>query len=87
MDGYDDAHRDRLALIVTYTDTARRSGRQAPPQGARTVRALDSIGGAARAVDRSAAFWTSVTSGATARTGGSGPGSGTASPRSGWTAR
>ncbi len=64
-DGYDDAHRDRLPLIVTYTDTD--SGRRTPPRGARTTRALDSIKGAALAVDRSAAFWTSVTGGTAAR--------------------
>ncbi|GHA73361.1 peptidase [Streptomyces canarius] len=66
-DGYDDAHRDRLPLIVTYTDAGRHSGRRTPPRGARTTRALESIGGAALAVDRSAAFWTSVTGGASAR--------------------
>ncbi|MGW4599875.1 hypothetical protein ACWEOA_31985 [Streptomyces sp. NPDC004457] len=70
-DGYDDAHRDRLPLIVTYTDAD--PGRRTPPRGARTTRALDSIGGAALAVDRSAAFWTSVTGGASARDAGRRP--------------
>ncbi len=72
-DGYDDAHRDRLPLIVTYTDTARDAGRRTAPDGARAVRALDSIGGAALTVERSAAFWTSVTGGAPARDAGPGP--------------
>ncbi|MEU6602810.1 hypothetical protein [Streptomyces flaveolus] len=66
-DGYDDAHRDRLPLIVTYTDAARHSDRLTPPRGARTIRALESIGGAALAVDRSTAFWTSVTGHTSAR--------------------
>ncbi|GGL04645.1 peptidase [Sphaerisporangium melleum] len=64
-DGYDDAHRSRLPLIVTYTDAAARARTAAPPQGAREVRALSSIQGAAVDADRSAGFWTALTKGAT----------------------
>ncbi|WP_329326324.1 S8 family serine peptidase [Streptomyces sp. NBC_01689] len=62
-DDYDDAHSDRLPLIVTYTDAAARSRTLAVPKGAHKVRALDSIQGAALGADRSDAFWTSVTGG------------------------
>ncbi|MGW3347141.1 S8 family serine peptidase [Nonomuraea rubra] len=59
--GYDDARRDRLPLIVSYTDAAARSRTAAVPQGARQVRALSSIQGAAVDADRSAGFWASLT--------------------------
>ncbi|MEV6367197.1 S8 family serine peptidase [Micromonospora musae] len=62
-DGYDDARLDRLPLIVTYTDAAARSRTASTPQGARSVRTLDSIQGAALNVDRSDAFWSSITGG------------------------
>ncbi|MFD4787201.1 S8 family serine peptidase [Streptomyces sp. NPDC058459] len=68
-DGYDDAHRDRLPLIVSYAHTAdaRRSA-AALPKGATRVRALDGIGGAAVTADRAHAadFWKSVTAAAPA---------------------
>ncbi|MDX3850589.1 S8 family serine peptidase [Streptomyces sp. AK02-01A] len=71
-DGYDDAHTDRLPLIVTYTGAAAASRARAP-EGARTVRALSSIRGAALTADRSAGFWSALTGGeagaAGARTG------------------
>ncbi|MGW1728912.1 S8 family serine peptidase [Streptomyces sp. NPDC002306] len=61
-DGYDDAHSDRLPLIVSYTqaDAARRAS--AVPEGATRVRNLDSVQGAALSADRSRAddFWKSV---------------------------
>ncbi|MGW4463837.1 S8 family serine peptidase [Micromonospora sp. NPDC004704] len=71
-DGYDDAHRDRIPLIVTYTDAAVASRRTVAPEGARTVRALDSIQGAALDVERSDTFWSSITAGegVAARSGG-----------------
>ncbi|AWS48570.1 serine protease [Streptosporangium sp. 'caverna'] len=64
-DGYDDAHRDHLPLLVSYTDAAARSRTKVLPQGARQVRPLNSIQGAALDADRSAGFWTSLTQGAT----------------------
>ncbi|MFB4278080.1 S8 family serine peptidase [Nonomuraea sp. MTCD27] len=60
-DGYDDARRDRLPLIVSYTDAAARARTSALPQGARQVRALSSIQGAAVDADRSAGFWAALT--------------------------
>ncbi|MEV4813288.1 S8 family peptidase [Micromonospora avicenniae] len=63
-DGYDDAHRDQLPLIVTYTDAAARSRAAAAPEGVNQVRTLGSIQGAALNVDRSDEFWSSITSGA-----------------------
>ncbi|WP_327365487.1 S8 family peptidase [Streptomyces sp. NBC_01217] len=76
-DGYDDAHRDRLPLIVTYTDAAARSRALPVPRGARKVRTLDSIQGAALGADRTAVFWSSITggadAGATARKAGERP--------------
>ncbi|MET8331170.1 S8 family serine peptidase [Streptomyces sp. NPDC005181] len=67
-DGYDDAHRKRLPLIVSYTkaDAARRA--PAVPEGASRVRNLDSIQGAALTVERSRAdaFWNSLAGAATA---------------------
>ncbi|MDX3853944.1 S8 family peptidase [Streptomyces sp. AK02-01A] len=63
-DGYDDAHRDQLPLIVSYTDAAARSRGTALPEGARKVRELSSVHGAALSQDRrkSSGFWKSVTS-------------------------
>ncbi|MGW2051914.1 S8 family serine peptidase, partial [Streptomyces sp. NPDC001858] len=61
-DGYDDAHRDRLPLIVSYTEAA--AGlRSAAPVGATRVRYLSSIQGAALSESRtrSADFWKAVT--------------------------
>ncbi|WP_246040900.1 S8 family serine peptidase [Streptomyces cadmiisoli] len=67
-DGYDDAHRDRLPLIVSYTeaDAARRAS--AVPEGATRVRELESIQGAALSAERSHAddFWKSVVGSAAA---------------------
>jgi subtilisin family serine protease len=67
-DGYDDAHIRHLPLIVTYETGRLRA--QRTPAGATTVRALPSIGGAAVTEDRdkAAAFWTSLTGGATGST-------------------
>ncbi|MET7666555.1 S8 family serine peptidase [Micromonospora luteifusca] len=62
-DGYDDAQRDQLPLIVTYNAAAARSRSASAPEGARDVRRLDSIQGAALNVDRSETFWSSITSG------------------------
>ncbi|MFF7212954.1 S8 family serine peptidase [Streptomyces sp. NPDC008238] len=61
-DGYDDAHRDRLPLIVSYTEPGAARRASAVPEGARRVRNLDSIQGAALTADRSRAddFWESV---------------------------
>ncbi|MEU8288163.1 S8 family serine peptidase [Micromonospora sp. NPDC048905] len=74
-DGYDDARRDHLPLIVTYTAAAARSRSASAPAGARDVRRLDSIQGAALNVDRSETFWSSITGGgeATARSTGGRP--------------
>ncbi|MFJ4847195.1 S8 family serine peptidase [Streptomyces sp. NPDC088733] len=61
-DGYDDAHRDRLPLIVSYTGSA--AGlRATAPAGATRVRDLSSVQGAALTEDRdrSADFWRAVT--------------------------
>ncbi|MFG1706643.1 S8 family serine peptidase [Nonomuraea sp. M3C6] len=60
-DGYDDAHRDRLPLIVSYAQNGLRAS--APPPGATRVRDLSSIQGAAVTEDRarSADFWSAVT--------------------------
>ncbi|MFD0785753.1 S8 family serine peptidase, partial [Micromonospora azadirachtae] len=63
-DGYDDAHRDQLPLIVTYTGAAARSRAAAAPEGVNQVRTLGSIQGAALNVDRSGEFWSSITGGA-----------------------
>ncbi|MGI5525566.1 S8 family serine peptidase [Micromonospora sp. CA-259024] len=62
-DGYDDAQRDQLPLIVTYSTAAARSRGASAPAGARDVRRLDSIQGDALNVDRSDAFWSSITGG------------------------
>ncbi len=59
-DGYDDASRDQLPLIVSYTDSNLRARSTQP--GTTRVRDLASIQGAALLEDRSEQFWTSVTS-------------------------
>ncbi|WP_406466545.1 S8 family serine peptidase [Streptomyces sp. NBC_01594] len=61
-DGYDDAHRDRLPLIVSYTTSAEGLRATAPP-GAAQVRNLSSVQGAAMTEDRdhSVEFWQAVT--------------------------
>lgn len=62
-DRYDDAHRDRLPLIVSYTRSAdSRAKAAALPDGTTRVRTLDGINGAALTADRSHAadFWKSV---------------------------
>ncbi|WP_326815906.1 MULTISPECIES: S8 family serine peptidase [unclassified Streptomyces] len=61
-DGFDDAHRDRLPLIVSYTQAGAAHRASAVPEGAARVRNLDSIQGAALTADRSRAddFWKSV---------------------------
>ncbi|WTG48226.1 S8 family serine peptidase [Actinacidiphila glaucinigra] len=66
-DGYDDAHRDRLPLIVSYTQAGAARHASAVPEGAKRVRSLDSIQGAALSADRSRAddFWESVAGAAT----------------------
>lgn len=67
-DRYDDAHRDRLPLIVSYRHSADARGRgSALPDGATRVRTLDGINGAALTADRSHAadFWKSVAGTAT----------------------
>ncbi|MFC4608415.1 S8 family serine peptidase [Streptomyces maoxianensis] len=70
-DGYDDAHADRLPLIVSYTDAAARSRTQPNVAGSKVVRRLGSIQGAALAQSRkqAPAFWSALTggSGAAAR--------------------
>ncbi|MEV7817598.1 hypothetical protein AB0P05_44300 [Streptomyces flaveolus] len=62
-DGYDDAHTDRLPLIVRCTDEAAKARTPAKLAGSTTVRALDSINGAAVAEDhtRAPAFWSALT--------------------------
>ncbi|GAA3770581.1 hypothetical protein GCM10022206_06420 [Streptomyces chiangmaiensis] len=63
-DDYDDAHTDKLPLIVTYTDAAARSRTSmALPKGATKTLTLSSIQGAAVSEKRSdaAAFWSSLT--------------------------
>ncbi|WP_308405240.1 S8 family serine peptidase [Streptomyces sp. B93] len=60
-DGYSDTDRDRLPLIVTYTDAAARARSLPVPEGTRKVRALDSIQGAALTAERSPDFWSAAT--------------------------
>ncbi|MET0494595.1 MAG: S8 family peptidase, partial [Actinoplanes sp.] len=60
-DGYDDAHSERIPLIVTYHGTAPKSRAALP--GATDVRPLASIDGAALSVDHSGSFLTSITGG------------------------
>ncbi|MDX3098447.1 S8 family serine peptidase [Streptomyces sp. ME19-03-3] len=76
-DDYDDAHTDRLPLIVTYTDAAARSRSAKTPQGAHKSLTLSSIQGAAISADHAetATFWSSLT-GADARTAGATPSGG-----------
>ncbi|MEU7588396.1 S8 family serine peptidase [Micromonospora sp. NPDC049230] len=70
-DGYDDAHTDRLPLIVTMTDAAARARTRPTVDGAELVRPLDSVQGAALTRHRATAdrFWTALTAGTTRRTG------------------
>ncbi len=65
--GYDDAHSRTLPVIVTYagsTTVARTRAVQAEPQGAKTSKALTSVGARAVAIDKSAGnkFWTTAAS-------------------------
>ncbi|MEO3818472.1 S8 family serine peptidase [Plantactinospora sp. B24E8] len=62
-DGYDDAHTDRLPLIVQYTDAAARSRRTTTVPGSTVVRPLDAVQGSAVVQDRDQAptFWSAVT--------------------------
>ncbi|MGW2464179.1 S8 family peptidase [Streptomyces sp. NPDC001761] len=62
-DGYDDAHTDQLPLIVRYTKEATKARTPAKLAGSTTVRALDSINGAAVAENhtRAPAFWSALT--------------------------
>ncbi|WP_246017004.1 S8 family serine peptidase [Micromonospora pisi] len=62
-DGYDDAHSDKLPLIVRYTDTAARARTTANVAGSTAVRPLTSVQGAAVAQQRAQAptFWSSLT--------------------------
>ncbi|WP_394619638.1 S8 family serine peptidase [Lentzea sp. JNUCC 0626] len=61
-DGYDDAHRDDLPLIVSYGEQQGLRA-NAAPAGAELVRPLASVGGAAITADhaRASDFWTSLT--------------------------
>ncbi|MGW2690244.1 S8 family serine peptidase [Streptomyces sp. NPDC001414] len=63
--GYDDEHRDRLPLIVSYADsaTARRAAGAPGAPGARTVQPLAAVDGAAITAgrDKAADFWRAVT--------------------------
>lgn len=61
--GYDDKHRDRLPLIVSYTDAAT-ARRAADAPGSRTVRRLAAVDGAALTAvrDKASVFWRAVTS-------------------------
>ncbi|MFJ6632610.1 S8 family serine peptidase [Streptomyces sp. NPDC091376] len=65
-DGYDDAHAERLPLIVSYTDAAAKSRTQPKMAGSTVVRRLGSIQGAALAQNREQApqFWSALTGGA-----------------------
>ncbi|MFK3983886.1 S8 family serine peptidase [Micromonospora sp. NPDC050397] len=62
-DGYDDAHTDRLPLIVRYTDAAARARTTAPVAGSTVLRPLTSVQGAALAQERdqAPAFWSALT--------------------------
>ncbi|MET8040042.1 S8 family serine peptidase [Micromonospora sp. NPDC005215] len=71
-DGYDDAQRDKLPLIVTYTAAAARARSASAPEGAHDVRRLDTIQGAALNVDRSETFWSSLTGGGEVSAGSTG---------------
>ncbi|MET7370683.1 S8 family serine peptidase [Streptomyces sp. NPDC005566] len=61
--GLGDSSSAGLPLIVTYTKNAR----SAAPRGARQVRGLPSVGGAALEASRSGEFWRTVASHATSR--------------------
>jgi subtilisin family serine protease len=67
-DGYDDAHRAQLPLIVRYTDAAARARTQPKVAGSSVVRRLDSVQGAALTESRAQApaFWSALTGGASA---------------------
>ncbi|WP_327121923.1 S8 family serine peptidase [Streptomyces sp. NBC_01341] len=67
-DGFDDAHRDRLPLIVSYSETAAGLRPTDLPGSGRT-RTLSSVHGAAVSTDRtrSADFWQAVTKAPSAR--------------------
>jgi subtilisin family serine protease len=67
-DGYDDAHSDRIPLIVTYNGSAAAS--RTALTGAADVRPLDSIGGAAVTADHSGTFLASITGTSALRSGG-----------------
>ncbi|MCO1594780.1 S8 family serine peptidase [Micromonospora sp. RHAY321] len=71
-DGYDDAHTDRLPLIVTLTDAAARNRTRPTVDGAELVRPLDSVRGAALTRQRATAekFWTALTASTARRAGG-----------------
>ncbi|MFB7776040.1 S8 family peptidase [Streptomyces bauhiniae] len=79
-DGYDDAHTDRLPLLVSYrARSAAQRGTPAPPAGAVKVRALSSVHGAAISEKHAEAgnFWKAISSdsdaaGARSLTGGAG---------------
>ncbi|MGS2614540.1 S8 family serine peptidase [Micromonospora sp. LZ34] len=60
--GYDDARTAELPLIATYPPAKARAGRPAAPRGAKVVRDLPSITGAALAADKkqARAFWSTV---------------------------
>jgi subtilisin family serine protease len=64
-DGYEDAERSSLPLIVTYTDAAARARTQAVPTGATRTVTLSSIQGAALSEQRTkaASFWSALTGG------------------------
>ncbi|MGW3496354.1 PA domain-containing protein [Streptomyces sp. NPDC001020] len=70
--GYDDTHRDRLPLIVSYRDSPAGLWRSAPPPGATRTRDLSSVHGAALAEDRGRAadFWNAVAGAPASRTSG-----------------
>lgn len=63
--GYDDAHSERLPLIVTYTSAAA-GQRGTSMKGATDVRPLDSIQGAAVSANRDGSFFSSLTAKLTA---------------------
>ncbi|MET9669274.1 S8 family serine peptidase [Streptomyces sp. NPDC006475] len=62
-DGFDDAHADRLPLIVNYTDAAATSRTLPKVAGSSVVRRLDSVQGASVAQnrDKATAFWSALT--------------------------
>ncbi|MFI7487483.1 S8 family serine peptidase [Micromonospora echinaurantiaca] len=69
--GYDDARTAELPLIATYPPAKARAGRPAAPRGARVVRDLPSVTGAALAADKkqARALWSAVASTPAARSG------------------